>query len=121
MAIPSTTTISNQLECFISALHSYATLKSVYGIGSRVSISKVIFTIYCPPTKKRKCVYLLFADLRESIIYQNPCGSINTKLGHTHKAIEKVSKYKEMVVGISVTRLGDLLDFWQVFKAFSNN
>ena len=34
MAIPSHMTIFNQSECFISAYHSYATLKFVHDIGS---------------------------------------------------------------------------------------
>ena len=50
LAHPSTMTISNQSECFISAWHtSYATLKTVYDISSRSS------GLICIDIKEKEC------------------------------------------------------------------
>ena len=52
-----------------------------------------------------------FITIKESIRYQ---------LGATgHTAVYTLALYVETV--ISVTRLGDLLDFGQLFKAIGNN
>ena len=44
-----------------------------------------------------------------------------TSVWSTNYATTAALDNKFLVIGISVTRLGDLLDLWQLFKAFGNN